>query len=173
MTMLSLPLDQEAADPRLLRQALGRFATGVTVITTRTPDGRYEGLTANSFSAVSLDPPLVLWSLRLAAPSLESFQTSGHFVVNVLSTAQSFVSQHFATPRHDKFEEIEFSSGIEGCPMLDESLAIFECRTESMIEGGDHVIFIGRVIRAHYRDGEPLIFAAGRYGTHSPLPEDA
>jgi flavin reductase (DIM6/NTAB) family NADH-FMN oxidoreductase RutF len=78
----------------------------------------------------------------------------------------------FATPRHDKFEEIEFSSGVEGCPMLDESLAIFECRTESTIQGGDHVIFIGRVIRAHYRDGEPLIFAAGRYGTHSPLPED-
>ena len=173
MTMLSLPLDEDAADPGLLRQALGRFATGVTVITTRTPDGKYEGLTANSFSAVSLDPPLVLWSLRLASPSLESFKEAGHFVVNVLSTAQSFASRHFATPRHDKFDEIAFSAGIEGCPMLDESLAIFECRTESMIEGGDHVIFIGRVIRAHYRDGEPLIFAAGRYGTHSPLPEDA
>lgn len=173
MTMLSLPLDQEATDPRLLRQALGRFATGVTVITTRTDDGKYEGLTANSFSAVSLDPPLVLWSLRLAAPSLESFRQAGHFVVNVLSTAQSHASRHFATPRHDKFEDVEFSTGIGGCPMLDESLAIFECRTESMIEGGDHIIFIGRVARAHYRDGEPLIFAAGRYGTHAPLAEDA
>jgi flavin reductase (DIM6/NTAB) family NADH-FMN oxidoreductase RutF len=173
MTMLSLPLDQEATDPRLLRQALGRFATGVTVITTRAPSGKYEGLTANSFSAVSLDPPLVLWSLRLAAPSLENFKESGHFVVNVLSTAQSEVSRHFATPRHDKFEEIAFSEGIGGCPMLDESLAIFECRTESTIEGGDHIIFIGRVSRAHYRDGEPLIFAAGRYGRHAPLTADA
>src|SRR4051794_16204005 len=103
MTMLSLPLDSEGAtDPRLLRQALGRFATGVTVITTCTQDGKYEGLTANSFSAVSLDPPLVLWSLRLAAPSLPSFKASGCFVVNVLSTAQSRISRHFATPRHDK-----------------------------------------------------------------------
>ena len=173
MTMLSLPLDQEATDPRLLRQALGRFATGVTVITTRTDDGKYEGLTANSFSAVSLDPPLVLWSLRLAAPSLESFRLSGHFVVNVLSTAQSHTSRHFATPRHDKFEEVEFSKGIGGCPMLDESLAIFECRTESMIEGGDHIIFIGRVHRATYRDGEPLIFSAGQYCTHSLLASPA
>ncbi|NNM70959.1 flavin reductase family protein [Enterovirga aerilata] len=172
MTMLSLPLDREATDPRLLRQALGRFATGVTVITTKTPDGKYEGLTANSFSAVSLDPPLVLWSLRLAAPSLPGFKAAGHFVVNVLSTAQSLTSRHFATPRHDKFEGVRFSAGIAGCPMLDESLAIFECRTESTIEGGDHMIFIGRVVQAHYREGEPLIFAAGKYGTHAPLDGD-
>ena len=171
MTMLSLPLDREATDPRLLRQALGRFATGVTVITTRTLDGKYEGLTANSFSAVSLDPPLVLWSLRLASPSLPGFKESGHFVVNVLSTAQNEVSRHFATPRHDKFEDVDFSAGIAGCPMLDDSLAIFECRTETAIEGGDHMIFIGRVIQAHYREGEPLIFAAGKYGTHAPLDD--
>ena len=169
MTMLSLPLDQDAADPGLLRQALGRFATGVTVITTRTSDGKYEGLTANSFSAVSLDPPLVLWSLRLSSPSLASFKASGHFVVNVLSAAQNEVSRHFATPRHDKFEDVHFSAGLAGCPMLDDSLAIFECRTETMIEGGDHMIFIGRVVQAHYREGEPLIFAAGKYGTHAPL----
>jgi flavin reductase (DIM6/NTAB) family NADH-FMN oxidoreductase RutF len=116
MTMLSLPLDSEASDPRLLRQALGRFATGVTVITTRGPDGKYEGLTANSFSAVSLDPPLVLWSLRLAAPSLASFKEAGYFVVNVLSTAQSEVSRHFATPAHDKFEDVEFSTVSAGAP---------------------------------------------------------
>jgi flavin reductase (DIM6/NTAB) family NADH-FMN oxidoreductase RutF len=172
MTRRSLPLVREATDPRLLRQALGRFATGVTVITTRTPDGKYEGLTANSFSAVSLDPPLVLWSLRLASSSLPSFKAAGHFVVNVLSSAQSETSRHFATPRHDKFEDVEFSAGIAGCPMLDESLAIYECRTETTVEGGDHMIFLGRVIQAHYRDGEPLIFAAGKYGTHAPLESD-
>jgi flavin reductase (DIM6/NTAB) family NADH-FMN oxidoreductase RutF len=171
MTMLSLPLDHESSDPRLLRQALGRFATGVTVITTRTQDGKYEGLTANSFSAVSLDPPLVLWSLRLAAPSLQNFKAAGHFVVNVLSSEQSALSRHFATPRHDKFEDLAFSAGIGGCPMLDDSLAIFECRTETMIEGGDHIIFIGRVTCAHHRDGAPLVFAGGRYGTHAPLPD--
>lgn len=174
MTMLSLKLEEGAADPRQLRRALGRFATGVTVITTRAPDGRYEGLTANSFSAVSLDPPLVLWSLQRAAPSLANFKAAGHFVVHVLSTAQSPLSRHFATPRHDKFEDVDFVEGIEGCPMLaDDSLAIFECRTESAIEGGDHVIFIGRVVRAHYRDGAPLIFSDGRYGTHLPLPAQA
>ncbi len=172
MTMLSLPLDDETSDPRLLRQALGRFATGVTVITTRTPDGKYEGLTANSFSAVSLDPPLVLWSLRLASPSIEGFKGAGHFVVNVLSSDQSEASRHFATPRRDKFDQMEFNAGLGGCPMLGASLAIFECRTETTIDGGDHIIFIGRVIRAHYRDGEPLIFAGGRYGTHLPLPDD-
>jgi flavin reductase (DIM6/NTAB) family NADH-FMN oxidoreductase RutF len=171
MTMLSIPLDREATDPRLLRQALGRFATGVTVITTRTPDGRYEGLTANSFSAVSLDPPLVLWSLRLAASSLASFTASGYFAVNVLSAAQSETSRHFATPRHDKFEDVTFIEGIAGCPIFEDSLAIFECRTETAIEGGDHMIFIGRVVQAHYREGEPLIFAAGKYGTHAPLEE--
>jgi flavin reductase (DIM6/NTAB) family NADH-FMN oxidoreductase RutF len=173
MTLQSIEFDREAMDPGLLRQALGRFATGVTVITTRTADAKYEGLTANSFSAVSLDPPLVLWSLRLTAPSLDSFRQSGHFAVNVLSSAQSAVSRHFATPRHDKFAAIEFASGIGGCPTLQESLAIFECRTESTIEGGDHIIFIGRVIRAQYREGEPLIFAHGRYGTHSPLDDEA
>ena len=171
MTMLSLTLDQAPADPRPLRQALGRFATGVTVVTTRGLDGRYEGLTANSFSAVSLDPPLILWSLRLAAPSLETFKAAGHFVVNVLARDQSALSRHFATPRHDKFAGIAFQPGIGGCPMLDDSLAIFECRTETTIQGGDHIIFIGRVTQAHHREGEPLIFAGGRYGTHAPLPD--
>jgi flavin reductase (DIM6/NTAB) family NADH-FMN oxidoreductase RutF len=171
MTMLSLPLEGACPDPRPLRQALGRFATGVTVVTTCTGEGKYEGLTANSFSAVSLDPPLVLWSLRLAAPSLENFKRAGHFVINVLCRDQRAMSRHFATPRHDKFADVDFAPGIGGCPMLADSLAIFECRTESMIEGGDHIIFIGRVTQAHHREGEPLIFAGGRYGTHAPLPE--
>ena len=172
MTMTSLPLDQADTDPRLLRHALGRFATGVTVITTQV-DGKRQGLTVNSFTAVSLDPPLVLWSLRLVAPSLDGFRRSGHFVVNVLSSEQSDASRRFAAPHEDKFEGLSFSPGLGGCPMLDGSLAIFECRTESTIDGGDHVIFIGRVVRAHYRDGDPLIFAGGRYGTHQPLPVDA
>lgn len=166
---LSPALDEGTSDPRRLRQALGRFATGVTIITTRTPDGKYEGLTANSFSTVSLDPPLILWSLRLAAPSLEGFRSAGHFVVNVLCRDQSELSRHFATPRHDKFEEIDFSHGVADCPVIAGSLAVFECRTDQMIEGGDHVIFIGRVVKAHDREGEPLIFAGGRYGTHAPL----
>src|SRR5436853_5307432 len=127
MTMLSLPLDSEGAtDPRLLRQALGRFATGVTVITTCTQDGKYEGLTANSFAAVSLDPPLVLWSLRLSAPSLPSFQRSGFFTVNVLSAEQHMLSHHFATPAAEKFAHVAHSVGQDGCPLIDGCLAWLE-----------------------------------------------
>lgn len=167
---LAEPADAEG---RTLRRALGRFATGVTVVTTRTAEGRLEGLTANSFSAVSLDPPLVLWSLRRAAPSLAGFRGSGHFVVNVLSRDQTDLSRHFATPHADKFTDLPWMPGLAGCPMLAESLAVFECRTESAIEGGDHLIFIGRVVRAHHREGDPLVFAGGRYGTHAPLDEEA
>ena len=159
------------AEGKPLRRALGRFATGVTVVTTRAPGGRCEGLTANSFSAVSLDPPLVLWSLGRRAPSLQGFKAAGHFVVNVLSRGQSALSRHFATPRADKFAGVAFVPGLAGCPILTDSLAVFECRTESAIEGGDHVIFIGRVIRAHHREGEALIFSGGRYGTHAPIDD--
>ena len=154
---------------RALRTALGRFATGVTVITTRTPEGRLEGLTANSFAAVSLDPPLVLWSLKRHAPSLKSFVGSGYFAVNVLARAQEEVAHRFATPHRDKFAGVVHAPGLGGSPLLDGTLAVFECSTETTIDGGDHVIFLGRVHRASQREGEPLIFSAGRYGTHSAL----
>jgi flavin reductase (DIM6/NTAB) family NADH-FMN oxidoreductase RutF len=153
----------DTADHRDLRQALGRFATGVTVITTRAPDGRREGLTANSFAAVSLDPPLVLWSLKNTAPSQPSFLAARCFVVNVLAAHQRILSRHFACPHPDKFSGLAALDGIEGCPVLPDALAIFECSTESTVAGGDHTIFIGRVQRASYRDGEPLIFNSGRY----------
>ncbi|MGB3391284.1 MAG: flavin reductase family protein [Pseudaminobacter sp.] len=150
-------------DPIHLRQAFGRFATGVAVITTRSQDGKLEGLTANSFSSVSLDPPLVLWSLQKRAPSLESFTSSGHFAVNVLGAHQQDYCKHFATPAHDKFESIDYRVGHGGCPVLTGSIATFECSTYSLVEGGDHLIFIGRVVRAVYDDGQPLIFSAGSF----------
>jgi flavin reductase (DIM6/NTAB) family NADH-FMN oxidoreductase RutF len=153
----------DTADRRDLRQALGRFATGVTVITTRSPEGRREGLTANSFAAVSLDPPLVLWSLKNSAPSQPSFLASRCFAVNVLAAHQSALSRHFACPRPDKFVGVAALNGMTGCPVLPDALAIFECSTESTIAGGDHTIFIGRIRRASYRDGDPLIFNSGKY----------
>ena len=153
----------ETADPRQLRSALGRFATGVTVITTQTPSGKLEGLTANSFSALSLDPPLVLWCLRMSAPSLPSFLAAGGFAVNVLCAGQRELAPHFATASVDKFESVPFSMGEHGCPVLPGSLAVFECQTESTIEGGDHLIFIGRVVGASHCDGEPLVFSSGEY----------
>ncbi|MGS0743240.1 flavin reductase family protein [Glaciimonas sp. GG7] len=157
-------------DTRALRRALGRFPTGVTVITTRTPDGKWEGLTANSFSALSLDPPLVLWSIRRGALSLPGFLASGHFAINVLGVGQSDVSQRFAMPRENKFEALVFKEGLGGSPVLDGVLASFECQTETTIDGGDHVLFVGRVKKLSYYDGEPLIFNAGRYCTALPLP---
>jgi flavin reductase (DIM6/NTAB) family NADH-FMN oxidoreductase RutF len=170
MTMHMISFEEDVDHQRRLRDALGRFATGITVVTTVTPDGKQEGLTANSFSAVSLDPPLVLWSLRRAAPSLKGFLAAGRFAVNVLAADQHHLCRHFATPARDKFRGVPHTPGLGGCPLLSGSLASFECETETTIESGDHVIIIGRVQRATYRNGEPLIFSAGAYGTHSPLP---
>lgn len=156
-------------DSRQLRKALGRFATGVTVITTRASDGKLEGLTANSFAALSLDPPLVLWSLNRRSPSLPGFQQSGFFAVNVLSALQIDLSHRFATPSKDKYDGVSFELGLGGCPLLTDPLATFECETEAKVDGGDHVIFIGRVNRITWRDGEPLIFSGGQYCTSIPL----
>lgn len=161
--------DGQAIDERHLRNALGRFVTGVTVITTRTPAGVLAGLTANSFCAVSLDPPLVLWSLRSASSLLASFQSADHFAVNVLGAWQFALSQHFAKRSEDKFQSVVHAPGLGGCPLLFAALATFECRKEADVVGGDHTVFFGRIERAAYREGEPLVFSAGRYGTHSPL----
>jgi len=173
MSLVSLDLVAGNADRRALRHALGHFATGVAVVTTRTASGKLEGLTANSFSSVSLDPPLVLWCLRRDAASAPSFAAAGAFAVNVLGAHQHALSRHFATPTHDKFAGLRHSSGLHGCPLLDDSLAQFECRTENAVEAGDHVIFIGRVLRLAFRDGEPLIFSAGRYWVPAALAEAA
>lgn len=163
MTDTTISFEGGAGDVRALRNALGRFATGVTVITTRCPSGKLVGLTANSFSSVSLDPPMVLWSLRRNAASLQSFSGSRHFAVNVLAADQEGLSNHFAKPSSDRFADIEHAIGLAGCPVLPGTLATFECRLESEVEGGDHIIFLGRVLRATYRDGVPLIFASGSY----------
>ncbi|KAF3996490.1 flavin reductase family protein [Glaciimonas immobilis] len=170
--MTTVKLDGQH-DGRQLRNALGRFPTGVTVITTRAPDGKLEGLTANSFSALSLDPPLVLWSVKRNASSLPGFLASGHFAINVLGVAQSDLSQRFATPSENKFSGLVFEDGLGGSPVLEGVLASFECQTESTLDGGDHVLFVGRVHKLSYHDGEPLMFNAGRYCRAQPLPMSA
>jgi flavin reductase (DIM6/NTAB) family NADH-FMN oxidoreductase RutF len=163
---VSAPVVGSALDERHLRTALGRFVTGVTIITTRTPDGTLAGLTANSFSAVSLDPPLVLWSLRDTASTLASFESAGHFAVNVLGAWQAALAQHFAQRKDDKFKDVVHAPGLAGCPLLFGALATFECVRETTVTSGDHVVFFGRIERAAYREGEPLTFSAGKYGTH-------
>jgi flavin reductase (DIM6/NTAB) family NADH-FMN oxidoreductase RutF len=164
-----IAVDGSPMDERHFRNALGRYVTGVTVITTRTTEGKLEGLTANSFAAVSLDPPLVLWSLRLSSTLMTTFQDAGHFAVNVLGAWQFALSEHFAKRMPDKFENVVHAPGVGGCPLLFGALATFECVKEANITSGDHIVFFGRVERATYREGEPLIYSAGRYGTHAFL----
>jgi flavin reductase (DIM6/NTAB) family NADH-FMN oxidoreductase RutF len=159
-------------DPRELRHALGRFATGITVVTTLTPAHKREGLTANSFAALSLDPPLVLWSLNRKAKSLASFERSERFAVNVLAAHQRHISNHFAMPQPDKFAHLAWQPGLGGCPTLPDCLALFECRLERTVAGGDHVLFIGRVERFRWRAGEPLLFSCGQYCIAAALPDD-
>ena len=154
---------QSVTDPKELRRALGRFATGVTIVTTRTDDGTLEGLTANSFTSVSLDPPLVLWSLNRSARSLPSFMAAEWFAVNVLGTHQHALSSRFASSAPDRFAGIGYTPGLGGCPVLDDGLAHFECSVFNRVEAGDHVIFLGRVERMTHRDGEPLLYSGGRY----------
>ena len=161
-----------AFDARELRHALGRFATGITVVTTLTAEKKREGLTANSFTAVSLDPPLVLWSLNRAALSLASFERCHHFAVNVLAAHQRHVANHFARPAPDKFAGIPWQPGLGGCPVLKDCLALFECRLERTVPGGDHLLFIGHVERFRWRAGDPLLFSCGRYSIAAPLPDD-
>jgi len=158
-----------ALDPRALRNSLGRYATGVAVVTAVDPDGHPIGLTVNSFAAVSLDPPLVLWSLRQSSTLMHVFEAANHFAVNVLGAWQFALSEHFAKRMPNKFENIVHAPGLGGCPLLFGALATFECSKEANVTSGDHVVFFGRVERASYRDGEPLIFSAGRYGTHAFL----
>ena len=162
-----------AFDLREFRHALGRFATGVAIVTTLTPSGRREGLTVNSFGALSLDPPLVQWSLRRDSMSLKSFQDSPYFAVNVLASHQRGLSNRFARPAPDKFEGLACPPGLGGCPTIEECLALFECRLERTIEGGDHLLLVGRVERFSWREGQPLVFSCGHYGVAAALPDDA
>jgi flavin reductase (DIM6/NTAB) family NADH-FMN oxidoreductase RutF len=141
------------------------------VVTTCNGSGKCEGLTANSFSSVSMDPPLLLWSLRRSAPSLPSFLESGCFAVNVLGSHQRALSQHFSRPALRKFDGIPHEPGLGGCPLLPGCVANFECRVEATVEGGDHIIFIGRIERFSHRDGHPLIFSGGRYCAPERLEE--
>ena len=149
--------------PDELRLALGRFVTGVTIVTCRSAEGQAVGLTANSFNALSLDPPLVLWSLRRESPSIEAFTEATHFTVNVLAEEQIDLSRRFARPSAAKFEKGEWRDGQGGAPMLAGCVAVFECRRRSHHEAGDHILFIGEVERIARSAASPLVYHAGHY----------
>jgi flavin reductase (DIM6/NTAB) family NADH-FMN oxidoreductase RutF len=148
---------------RDFRLALGSFATGVTVVTARAADGRLAGLTANSFASVSLDPPLVLWSLSRRAPSLGILLAATHFAIHVLAEEQHHLSVRFATAGADKYAGLDVAEGLGGAPLLSGAAAVFECRRRETHDGGDHVIFLAEVERYTHAERPPLLFHRGRY----------
>lgn len=146
-----------------LRAAMGRFATGVAIITCRTPAGAPVGLTANSFASLSLDPPLLLWSLRQASSNLPAFDAAPHFAVNVLAETQVDLSRRFASSQPDKFAQGHWADGLGRSPVLGGCAAVFECAVEARHVVGDHVLFIGRVLRLADLSVAPLLFQGGHY----------
>ncbi|MFV0245809.1 MAG: flavin reductase [Qingshengfaniella sp.] len=176
MTSVNTEHSDPLADPRAYRRCLSQFATGVTVVTAQAGAQR-TGVTANSFASLSLDPPLVTWALKRDSRSAEIFKSAPHFAVNILADDQIEISQRFARPGNDKFVEVQWSHGIDGAPLLEHTLATLECDTESVQEGGDHLLIIGRVKKFNVENRVPLLFVQGRYGVAvdhpnlKPLPE--
>jgi len=151
-------------DPRLFRKALGQFATGVAVITGLSPTGERLGMTVSSFNAVSLDPPLVLFSIARRARSLPAMLELEGYAINILSRGQAHLSGQFARPASDKWAEVDHLTGHAGAPLLPGALAHFECAAHAHHDGGDHVIFVGRVVSFAWNDEtEPLVFFRGAY----------
>jgi len=158
------------------RSALGRFATGITIVTAQPDDAAPVGLTVNSFNSVSLDPPLVLWSLNRQAHSLPIFSHVGHFGVSILSAHQMDLSQRFASPIEDRFEGVDVFTSVTGAPLIQNSTAWFDCQCRHYYEGGDHLIFVGEVLAFGVSDLPALLYESGKYkvtGPHSSLPEAA
>jgi flavin reductase (DIM6/NTAB) family NADH-FMN oxidoreductase RutF len=161
----------EDFDAKDYRRALGQFATGVAIITTRSKEGRSIGLTVNSFTSVSLDPPLVLWCLVRHSPNLTAFQEASHFAVNILAAVQHGLSQKFASPVPDKFEGVPMEEGKAKVPLLTGVAAQLVCRNAGQFDGGDHVIFLGHVEEYHRAEEKPLVFHSGRYRSVAPHPD--
>ena len=158
-----------AADGRLFRRCLGQYGTGIAIITTET-EGRRAAMTVNSFASVSLDPPLVLWSIGHTSRSTSLFKEARCFAVNILASTQMDVSRHFSSKVEDKFAEAAWSRGTVGAPLLDGCLAHLECEPHAQVEAGDHIIMICRVRRASRFEGEPLLFTQGQYSVADTHP---
>jgi len=151
-------------DPRAFRNALGAFATGITIVTTRDGEGKPVGLTVNSFNSVSLDPPLVLWSIDRKASLFPIFEAAEWYAVHVLTAQQQHLSDAFyQKPAHERFEGLQLEEGLGDLPLLTGCSARFECRVDARHPGGDHLILIGRVERFHSTPQAPILFHAGGY----------
>lgn len=146
------------------------FATGVTIVTARSAGGELVGLTANSFNSVSLEPPLVLWSLAKSAGSMPALSTGSHYAINILAADQKALAERFAARREGRWDGVAWTEGVSGSPLLTGAAATFECFNRSRYEEGDHVIFVGEVERCAHRAGAaPLLFHGGRFYTEHPL----
>lgn len=155
---------------REFRASLAMFATGVTIITARTPSGELVGLTANSFNSVSMSPPLVLWSLSQAASSMAALSKGSHYAINILASDQKALAERFASKCDDRWEGVAFTDGVAGAPLLSGAVASFECFNRSRYEEGDHVIFVGEVERCCHREGAaPLLYHGGKFYTEHAL----
>lgn len=161
------PLAIEAGDPRTdskaFRRTLGQFATGVTVITTHS-DGKPVGVTANSFSSLSLSPPLVVWSIARSSSNFQAFSRASHFAISILGEDQIEISQRFSRSGEDKFAGVSWRPGAGDAPLIDGAVATLECSAERSYDGGDHIILVGRVLHHARYDGAALLYAQGQYG---------
>ena len=167
---------EECIDPtagpdarRHFRDALGQFATGVTVMTTLTPTGENVGMTVNSFNSLSLDPPLILWSIANTATNFNNFRVGDPFAVNVMAADQEALSLKLAKSSGNKFEGVAFHRGLDGVPLLENCVAYLECVTEARYPGGDHEIIVGRVRRLFNIRRAPLLFHRGAFLTFPPV----
>ena len=156
------PMSKPGFDTNHFKGALSQFATGVTVITTRLENGNFLGITASSFNSVSLNPPLVLWSLSQKATSLPVFSGNSHYVINVLAADQLALAEQFSKPVKDRFAGVEFTLSANGLPILKGAAAWFECRNRSRYPEGDHVIFVGEVEHCEFTPSAPLLFHGGQ-----------
>lgn len=158
-------------DPRAFRRALGNFATGVTVVTATAPNGTRVGMTANSFNSVSLDPPLVLWSIDKRSGSYPVFEQASHFAINVLAADQVDISNRFARPSEDKFVGLDVNIGAGNAPILADCAARFQCEKYQQIDGGDHWILIGKVVAFDDLGRAPLVYHQGAYSMVLPYQQ--
>jgi len=172
--MISSPIRAQAQAPGFssteFRTALGMFATGVTIVTARSPEGALVGLTASSFNSVSLAPPLVLWSLAQTASTMTAFAKGSHYAINILAADQQALALRFASRTADRFADVDFSIGQTGAPLITGSVASFECFNRSQYVEGDHVIFVGEVEHCSCSAGAaPLLYHGGKFYTEHPL----
>lgn len=157
-------------DQRTLRNAMGCYPTGVTVVTTQSMQGPL-GMTANSFASVSLDPPLVLWSPARKSERFKAFEAAEHFVVHVLASDQQDISNAFATAGLEPFAQIAHRPGLGGAPVIDHCAAVFQCRHAAGYDGGDHLIVVGEVLSIEQTEKSPLLYHKGAYAALAHNPE--